>query len=215
MKKINTYIAIGIGTFFLFLLLMILLNVDKNNITGSGLVGLSHFNNIVKYEYKENLDKMSDILLYLSFIPVIFAGILGIIQLVKRKSLFKVDKELIVFAIALVLTIILWLLFDKALKINVRPLNPNEGSFPSTHVLITIFFSLSCFNLLKRYNTGSKVFNYIALGIAIVISIIVVITRVASGMHYITDVIGGIFLGLSFYFLTFGIIDLIKINNKQ
>ena len=208
MKKINTYIAIGIGTFFLFVLLMILLNVDKNNITGSGLVGLSHFNNIVKYEYKENLDKMSDILLYLSFIPVIVAGILGIIQLVKRKSLFK-------NGIALVLTIILWLLFDKALKINVRPLNPNEGSFPSTHVLITIFFSLSCFNLLKRYNTGSKVFNYIALGIAIVISIIVVITRVASGMHYITDVIGGIFLGLSFYFLTFGIIDLIKINNKQ
>ena len=37
--------------------------------------------------------------------------------------------------------------------------------------------------------------------------------RVVAGKHYITDVIGGVLLGLAFYFIIYGIFNFL--NNKE
>ena len=206
MKKTKElYLMIGIGAFFLFCLLTILLTFDTGVIAPSGgQVGLSHINNLVKYKENNTADKISDVFFYASFLAVVYAVVLGIYQLIKEKSLKKVDKDIIIFGIFLVIAVGIWLLFDKFLVINARPLDINEGSYPSTHVFLTTFFMLSGHMMLtKRFD--NKIVKYGTLAAAIIFIIVVFILRVVAGKHYITDVCGGLLLGLSFYFIVFGI----------
>jgi undecaprenyl-diphosphatase len=193
---------------------MLLLNVNKAVTAESGqAVGLSHINNHVSYSYKDNIDTMTDLLMYVTFTVVIFEVCLGIYQLIKSKSLFKVDIEIIIFGASLVLDIACWLLIDNVIKIIIRPTHDEKGSFPSTHVLLTTFFALAshAFIFFKYKNNFAK---YGALSLAVIINAIVLFGRVASGMHYITDVIGGLFLGLAFYFATLGIIKVFKVEEE-
>ncbi len=215
MKKfINLYTILGCSFLFLFILLIILLNVDKAVIAESGKeVGLSHINNIVSYKYNENVDFMSDLLFYITFTVVIFEAGLGLYQLIKKKSLFKVDIEIIIFGVSLVLMAAIWLLFDYVLKINVRPTHEDKGSFPSTHVFITTYLALASHAFIC-YRYDNKFAKYGSLLLAIIFITAVTCGRVASGMHYITDVTGGLFLGLTFYFIVFGIIKTFKIKDE-
>ncbi|MCR5647873.1 MAG: phosphatase PAP2 family protein [Acholeplasmatales bacterium] len=215
MKKfINLYTILGCSFLVLFIILMLLLNVDKAVIAESNeAVGLSHINNIVKYSYKENVDFMTDLLFYITFTVVIFEACLGVYQLVKRKSLFKVDIEILVFGTSLVLMVIFWLLFDYVVKINIRPTHEAEGSFPSTHVFMTTFLALASHGFIC-YAYENKIAKYGSLLLAVSMIALVLFGRVASGMHYITDVTGGLFLGLAFYFCTFGIIKVFKAKEE-
>jgi undecaprenyl-diphosphatase len=213
-KFINLYTILGCSFLVLFIILMLLLNVDKAVIAESGKeVGLSHINNLVSYSYKENIDFMTDLLMYITFTVVVFEAGLGLYQLIKGKSLFKVDIEIIIFGIALVVMVALWLLFDYVIKINVRPTHEAEGSFPSTHVLITTFLALASHAFIC-YQYENKFAKYGSLLIAVSIIALVLFGRVASGMHYITDVTGGLFLGLALYFCTFGIIKVFKAKEE-
>lgn len=215
MKKfINLYTILGCSFLFLFILLIILLNVDKGVIAESGKeVGLSHINNIVNYQYKENIDFMTDLLFYITFTVVIFEAGLGLYQLIRKKSLFKVDIEIIIFGISLVLMVGVWLFFDYVLKINVRPTHEDKGSFPSTHAFITTYLALASHAFIC-YKYDNKIAKYGSLLLAIIFITTVVCGRVACGMHYITDVTGGLFLGLAFYFCTFGIIKAFKAKEE-
>ena len=205
-KYFNLYVILGLSSLFLFVLLVILLNFDKAVIAESNeAVGMSHINNIVSYKYVKWVDKLSDVFFYLTFIVVACAIGLGIYQLVKNKSLAKVDKEIIIFGVFLVIAVGLWLSFDYVFKLNIRPTHEAKGSFPSTHVFLTTFFTLACHGYLCKKFKGNQLIKYLSLCVAIVFIVLMLITRVAAGMNYITDVTGGLFLGLSLYFLTFGI----------
>ena len=71
----------------------------------------------------------------------LFAGI-GFYQLFKRKSLAKVDKNIIAMGVVYVLFVIFYVLFDKAV-VNYRPVLEDgalESSFPSTHALMAVLF---------------------------------------------------------------------------
>lgn len=215
MKKfLNIYNILGLSFLFLFILLMILLNADKAVIAGSGQpVGLSHINKLVTYSEDKSADKMSDILLYVSFIALFAAGCFGLYQLVRRKSLKRVDIELYAFVVGMAVSVILWLLFDKVLKINVRPLNADEGSFPSTHVFVITFQLLFGHYLLSKYK-DDKAVKYGSLVLAVIAIAATALLRVVAGKHYITDICGGLLLGLAIYFLVVGILKVI-INKKN
>ncbi len=214
-KYFNLYVMLGISFFVLFCLLVILLSVDKRVITLSGKeVGLSHLNDLVKYEENKTLDKISDIFFYFSFVSVAFGIGLGIYQLVKGKSIMMVDSSVVTYGIFIVFAVAFWLLFDKAIKVNYRPINGNEASFPSTHIFLTTFFMLSLHNLLTKVFKNNLV-KYLSLCVAVFFIVIVTLFRVLSGMHYITDAIAGLFIGLTFYFLSFGIAKIFTNNNEE
>ena len=164
------------------------------------------------YAYNKDASLFSNLMFYATFIIVLIAVIIGLYELIKNKSINKVDKEIIIFGIGIVVAAILWLLFDKVIKINVRPLDENEGSFPSTHVFLTTFFILMGRYLLVKYNTDKSI--KIASIFLVVVYICAMATlRVVAGKHYITDVVGGVLLGLAFYFIIYGIF--IFLNNKK
>lgn len=207
-KVINLYSILGVSFFALFLILFGLLSFDKANITGIGEVGLSKFNNIIKYKYNEGWQIFADIFLYLGIALAALLAIVGFVQLIKRKSLFKVDRYIVICGIFLILAIFLWIMFDKVIIVNYRPIYHTdvEPSFPSTHTFLVIFIYLSAHNIACMLSENKKI-KYGTLVAAILISVLVSLSRVLSGMHYITDVIAGVFLGLSLYFLCFGLIN--------
>ena len=135
--------------------------------------------------------KITDIILIASFAVLAVFAILGLCQLIKRKSLKKVDKPLLAMFAPLSLMAIAYVIFDKFLILNTRPNGSGEPSFPSTHTMVvaTIFFCVAL--ILPRYIKSKAA--YITLDILMLILLILVcIGRVAANMHWVSDVIGGL-----------------------
>ena len=80
---------------------------------------------------------------WLGLVPLavcIAFGILGFIQLIKRKSLFKVDADIIILGVYYVTVILCYLVFEM-IPINYRPVLINgfaEASYPSSTTLLVL-----------------------------------------------------------------------------
>lgn len=133
-------------------------------------------------------------------LAILAAGIfalLGFIQLIKRKSLKKVDREIITAGIIYALVIILYVLFEK-LAINYRPIVLDEGleaSYPSTHTMLILTILGTAIPLIGKYLSNEKL-ALCAKIICIVIMWLTVICRLLSGVHWFTDILGGVLISL-------------------
>ena len=152
---------------------------------------------------------------YLGLIPILITiiyFIIGIIQLIKRKSIFKVDKEIIILGIFYIVVILIYILFEKVI-INYRPIlinNSPEASYPSSHTLMTICICGSSI-IINKILFNNKITKYINL-LSMIIILITVIGRLISGVHWFTDIIGGILISISLLITFHTIIDIIKNN---
>lgn len=152
---------------------------------------------------------------WLGLIPVFMAivyAFTGLIQLIKRRSIFKVDKEIILLGLYYIIVIALYVFFEKVI-INYRPILMNgflEASYPSSHTLMTICICGSSILINKKLfnNKITKVINYLS----IIIITITVVGRLISGVHWFTDIIGGILIS-SGLLMTF--YSLLSIINKE
>lgn len=152
---------------------------------------------------------------WLGLIPVFMAIVyvfIGLIQLIKRRSIFKVDKEIILLGLYYIIVIALYVFFEKVI-INYRPILMNgflEASYPSSHTLMSICICGSSILINKKLfnNKITKVINYLS----IIIITITVVGRLISGVHWFTDIIGGILIS-SGLLMTF--YSLLSIINKE
>ena len=146
------------------------------------------------------------------FIAMVYAFI-GFIQLIKRKNIFKVDKEIIILGLFYSVVIFLYVFFEKFI-INYRPILMNgflEASYPSSHTLMTICLCGSSIIVNKKL-FNNKVTNIINVLLLIII-LITVIGRLLSGVHWFTDILGGIFISIALLMTLYSIIDVIKKND--
>ena len=150
---------------------------------------------------------------WLGIIPIFMAmvySLIGLIQLIKRKSLFKVDKEIIILGLFYLIVISLYVLFEKVI-INYRPILMNgflEASYPSSHTLMTICLCGSSIIINKKL-FKNKIANIINV-LSLIIIIITVIGRLISGVHWFTDIIGGILISVALIMNLYAVIDVIK-----
>ena len=131
----------------------------------------------------------------------LFAGI-GFYQLFKRKSLAKVDKNIIAMGVVYVLFVIFYVLFDKAV-VNYRPVLEDgalESSFPSTHALMAVLFMGCALIECNEAVTRKSTLKYIVIFCWAVMAV-TVISRMFAGVHWFTDIIGGILLGAALVYL--------------
>ena len=150
-------------------------------------------------------DKISDIILISSLVILAVFAVLGLIQLIQRKSLWKVDRALLAFIPPLVLMAITYFVFYKFIVLNVRPNGSGEPSFPSTHVMVvaTIFF-ISFFAIPKYVK--SNVARTIIFLMMLILLGLVCAGRILSNMHWLSDVIGALIFSaiftLIYYFIS-------------
>ena len=147
---------------------------------------------------------------WLGLVPVCFMSgfaILGFLQLVKRKNLFKVDKDILMLGGFYIVMAAVYLFFENFV-INYRPVLINgilEASYPSSTTLLVTCVMPSSAILLNRKikNIGLR---KAAVFLISIFTVFMVIARLVSGVHWITDIIGGLILSaglvLSYYSLT-------------
>lgn len=169
-------------------------------------VGFSTINKAYRDMIGSNMTiyKLTEIFGLLIFIIVGVYGIIGIYQLFKRKSLFKVDKEIIGLGILYVLMISVYLLFEKVV-INYRPIileGELEASFPSSHTMLAICTCVSSLMVYKKYVPNK--YNYLVLFTTTLLLTLVFLGRAISGVHWISDILGGVIISLTLltYFYT-------------
>ena len=142
-------------------------------------------------------ETITNIILILSIILILFFLGLGVYELIKKRSIKKVDPRLTWLPLPLALMTLTYFLFDKVWILNVRPNGSGEPSFPSTHVMVvtTIFFVVTI--ILPKYIKNKTTRLIIEIIMAIMISLTAV-GRVMSGMHWVADVLGAIVFGFLF-----------------
>jgi undecaprenyl-diphosphatase len=132
------------------------------------------------------------------FTALLFAGIGGY-QLYQNKDIRKVDKNILLMGCMYVLILVLYILFDK-IPVNYRPVIMDEGlepSYPSTHTLLAggIFgCALVELRYFPRIRQDIKLKIRLGLIIAMVLTILF---RWLSGVHWFTDILGGILLSFA------------------
>ncbi len=197
MKKYLTPIFWGL-CFIIFTILVKVIDVQALGAEGS-LIGFASLNISVnsilgKNHFCYTLTQLFGLLAIL--IAVIFA-VMGFLQLIKRKSLLKVDHEILMTGIVYTIVIILYVLFEK-LAINYRPVVLDKGleaSYPSTHTMLILTILGSAISLAGRYINNPKV-ALIAKLLCIAIMWLTVICRLLSGVHWFTDIVGGVLISL-------------------
>ena len=142
---------------------------------------------------------------WLGLVPIIICmcfGVLGLVQLAKRKSLLRVDSDILMLGAYYVLVILCYLLFE-IVPINHRPILINgnlEASYPSSTTLLV----LSVMPTLK-YQTDRRIANPVirkAITVfVIVFAAFMVIGRLISGVHWVTDIAGSVFLSSGLFMI--------------
>lgn len=214
-KKIKTnatfkeYLLSSVAlTFLSILYIVILKTTDVKMIGPKGTsVGLSSINLYFKNLLGSNMTiyKVTEVF---GLIAIAIAGIyalLGLLQLVKRKSIKEVDKKIISLGILYALVVIVYVLFEKVI-INYRPVLMDgeiEASFPSSHTMLAICICVSAILTNKNYIKNK---NYLKITNIFIVAImlVVVIGRFISGVHWFTDIMGGLIISITLlnYYLT-------------
>ena len=183
-------------------------------------VGFAGINSFVHKQVGLNMGwyRLSKYLGYITFLIIFYYGYLGLMQLVERKKLFKVDKRLLVLGFFYILVGIVYVFFEKVV-INYRPVILNgelEASFPSSHTMLGICVCLSSLFISKYYVKDKRYLKYFNI-CTFLIMILLVISRTLSGVHWITDIIGGIIISvfLISVFYLFIYTPKVSRNNKK
>lgn len=135
---------------------------------------------------------------WLGLVPIFTAfcfTVLGLIQLIKRKSILKVDRSIISLGVFYIAVISVYVMFEYVV-INYRPVLINgylEASYPSSTTMLTLTVMITAIMQLRSRIKTKSLKAVITLIIAL-FTAFMVIGRALSGVHWITDIIGGILI---------------------
>ena len=185
------------------LLIMLLRLVDVREIGPKGTsIGLSHLNQFFFDLTGVNMGwyDITDWLGLTAVATALIFAVIGLVQLIKRKSFIKVDKEILALGGLYLLVIGIYLLFEKVI-VNYRPvIMPDsdfpEASFPSSHTMIVCIIMGSAVMVMKKY-INKKAMQKVLTALCCTIVAVTVICRLIAGVHWFTDIIGGILISVS------------------
>ena len=133
------------------------------------------------------------------FICIIFGGI-GCVQLLKRRSLLKVDYDIIFLGAYYILVILGYSIFEM-IPINYRPVLIEgfmEASYPSSTTLLVLCVMPTLIEQVNR-RSENEIFKKVIKALVICFSVFMVLGRLVSGVHWLTDIIGSIMLSIGLF----------------
>lgn len=210
-KRGKSFLIFGVGLLIIFVVFTILiqavdvkpLGVNGTNIGFSALNTWFHSLTGVNWALYNITDWLG---LVPVFICMAFGGV-GLFQLIKRKSLLKVDSDIIILGIYYVIVISGYLIFEM-IPINYRPILINgflEASYPSSTTLLVLSVMPTLIFQANRRLKNTILKKTIAI-IAEIFTIFMVVGRLVSGVHWLTDIIGSILLSAGLFYIYKGIV---------
>ena len=204
MKSGKKTLLLGSGLLVLFVIWTILIQtVDIQNIGQQGTnVGFATINGSFHKLTGVHMSVYT-ITDWLGLVPIFICmvfGIVGLVQLIRRRSLLQVDHDITILGIYYILVILGYLIFEM-IPINYRPI-PIEGrmeaSYPSSTTLLVMSVMPTLIFQVKRRITNKTIALAINLT-AICFTLFMVIGRTVAGVHWLTDIMGSVLLSSGLY----------------
>ena len=156
---------------------------------------------------------------WLGLVPIAVClcfGCLGLYQLIKRRSLFKVDADILLLGGYYILVICGYLFFEMV-PINYRPVLIDgflEASYPSSTTLLVLSVMPTLMFQIKR-RSRSKTIKNVVISLVLLFSVFMVIGRLISGVHWATDIIGSVLLSFGLFMLYQSAVTATDMRNKN
>lgn len=208
-KRFSLYFSIAFIVAFIAWTIIVSF-IDKAPIGPNGSsVGLSSLNGFFHNLIGNNITlyTITDWLGLIPFALIIIFGIIGLIQWIKRKSFLKVDYNILILGGYYIVVLGIYVLFEFVV-INHRPVLIEgilEASYPSSTTMLVMCVMPTAImvlnNLIKNCTIKKCLFVLISL-----FSVFMVIGRIIAGVHWISDIIGGLLIStglvLMYYYLS-------------
>ncbi len=210
MKKKRLY-GIGGGLLVIFILFTVLVktvHVEPIGPEGSS-VGFAKLNGAVAQAIGVHMAwyKLTEVLGYLAILVALIFVIVALVQCVKCGGPRKVDRDLKALILLYIVVIIFYAIFEVAI-VNYRPVLMDgvlEASYPSSHTMLVICVMASSLRMF-RTRFRNRTVRLGAEGLAVLILVLTVVGRLVSGVHWFTDIIGGVLLGAALTTLYYGLV---------
>lgn len=156
---------------------------------------------------------------WLGLVPIficMFFGLVGLVQLVKRKNLLKVDFDIIILGVYYVIVILCYLIFEMY-PINYRPILINgfmEASYPSSTTLLVLCVIPTLVFQANQRLKSITLKRFITI-FAVAFSVLMVVGRLISGVHWLTDIIGSCLLSAGLFYTYKGIVLWNSMKNSK
>lgn len=198
-----------------------LMLVDVQPIGPNGTkVGLATMNSIfqnivgVNYTYY-NIAEVMGYVIWAIF--GVFA-LAGFVQMIKRRSIIKVDRNILVLGGMYFILFVLYVLFSKV-AVNYRPIimpgeTMPEPSFPSSHTMMAIVVAVGTMMQLKYYVKRKSTRTFLMFDLTIIM-LITVAARTLSGAHWLSDIIAGILVSLTLISLYCAVYNFVRDDTKH
>ena len=177
--------------------------VAYSNSSATQEIAYANLNAATRQNYNAKIDKVSDVLMVVGFLPLVVVGILGLREVIRKRSL-KIRAEYYIYAAMMIILAGLYFVFDHLLVMNYQPMfaSPLKPSFPSTHTMLVVGIAATSLVLIRKIVGNStrknvRVLEKLMDAFFILLMIAMPILRVLSGEHWLTDVAGGVIFGLA------------------
>ena len=200
--------SILLVTFAIWTVLIQIVDVNPIGVNGTD-IGFAIFNTWFHSLTGANMT-LYNITDWLGLVPIFICmmfAMIGLVQLFKRKSLFKVDCDIIFLGVYYIIVIFGYLIFEM-IPINYRPIFINgfmEASYPSsTTLLVLSVLPTLNFQATRRLKnaTVKRIINVLTISF----SVFMVVGRLISGVHWITDIIGSCLLSVGLFYVYKGVV---------
>lgn len=185
------------GMFIIYTLCIRFVDVKAIGPNGSE-VGFASINGFVAgvVGYHKLFYTLTKLIAAVSFLYIAAFALLGLVSLIKNKSFAKVDFAIYGMGITYVITVMFYLLFE-ILIINYRPILEDgelEASFPSSHTMlaVSVFGSAIVYAI---YRIKDDMIKKIIVIVSALMAAGMAFGRLISGVHWFTDILGGVLLG--------------------
>ena len=138
-------------------------------------------------------------------------GLLGLVQWIKRKKFFQVDFNILILGAFYAIVMAFFVLFE-IVELNYRPIlieGVLEASYPSSTTMLMMCVMPTAMMEFKRLIQNKTLANTLIIASGI-FTAVMVLFRLISGVHWLTDIIGGALLSAGLVLLYKGICSLKK-----
>lgn len=187
------------AAFLLWTVAICLMDVEAIGPQGSA-VGLATLNKFVHNLTGVHM-QLYVITDWLGLVPLIFGigfALLGLVQWIQRKHIGQVDRSILALGGFYVVVMAAYVFFE-CVVVNYRPVLINgilEASYPSSTTLLVLCVMLTALMQLRCRIKNPMRNRCVTYSMAVFVAFMV-IGRLISGVHWFTDIIGGVLLSLS------------------
>ena len=209
-KKNSRLFWVGVGLLAVFVLWTVLIRFVDVEAIGprQSSVGFATLNGYIHNLTGVNMS-LYIITDWLGLVPIGVAfgfAVLGLVQWIKRKSLLKVDQSILTLGGFYIVVMAVYILFE-IVVINYRPTLIDgylEASYPSSTTILVMCVMPTAMMQLRTRIKNDLFRRCVMLTITVFITFMV-IGRLVSGVHWITDIIGGALLSTAIVLMYYSI----------